>query len=278
MRRAFAGIALAALGFHVAQLQFGILSGSLGELLDVGLYHALLGAAAIGCLARAYLHRRDRLAWALVGLGLSAWSAAEVYWPLALADLDSPPYPSLADAGWLVIYPTSYAAVLLLTRSARARVPAATWLDGAIAATGASALAAALLFEPILAAATEGDAIVIATNMAYPVGDLVLLALVAGAFGLDGWRPDRRWVLLGAGLAASAVADSWYLATLAKGTYSEASVLNALWPAAALLMAAAAWQPGRRRSASRGGWRLISVPVASPSSASHCSSTTTSIA
>ena len=46
-------------------------------------------------------------------------------------------------------------------------------------------------------------------NLAYPVGDLLLLGLVVTVFGLNGWRPDPVWLLIGGGLALTAVADGY---------------------------------------------------------------------
>ena len=42
-----------------------------------------------------------------------------------------------------------------------------------------------------------------------------------------------------------ALGDGIYLFQAAKGTYVEGRLLDALWPAAALLVGAAAWQPVR---------------------------------
>ena len=262
LRRAVFALLAAALAAHVAQLTLGIASGAPGTLLNQGLYKALIVTAALVCLARAWARRADRLAWAALGLGMAAWAAADIYWSVALADMAEAPYPSLADAGWLAFYPASYAAVLVLSRRGRGPVPPAAWLDGTIAALGASAMTAAVLFEPILAVAVDGSPAVIATNLAYPVGDLLLLALVVGVLAADGWRLDRMWALFGAGLVLSAIADSWYLAALAKGTYSEGSILNALWPAAALLLAWSAWQPRRARAPVVGGRRVVVLPAA----------------
>ena len=97
-----------------------------------------------------------------------------------------------------------------------------------------AAMIAALAFEPIAHAATEGDAAAIATNFAYPVGDLILLALVVAALALSGWRPGRAWLLLAIGLALSAIADTAYLYQSAKDTYVVGGLLDSMWIASAL--------------------------------------------
>jgi two-component system, cell cycle response regulator len=233
-----------------------------GATVDSVLYDGLLFAGALVCLARVVANPSDRLAWGLVGGGLLAWAAADVYNTLVLSKLDEPPYPSLADAGWLIYYPTSYVAVLLLARRRDTRVPAGVWLDGVVASLACAALTSALLFEPILSAAVEGATAAIVTNLAYPVGDLLLLLLIVAVLGLTGWRPGRMWLVFAAGLAASAIADSWYLADTAKGTYAEGGVLDILWPLSALLIGWAAWQPRRARDLQLEGARLVVVPIA----------------
>ena len=73
-----------------------------GSTFDAVLYDGLLVAGALVCLARVVANPADRLAWGLVGGGLLAWAAADIYNTVVVSKLDDPPYPSLADAGWLV--------------------------------------------------------------------------------------------------------------------------------------------------------------------------------
>lgn len=121
--------------------------------------------------------------------------------------------------------------------------PSSLWLDGAIGASAVGALAATLAFEPILDASANASATALAVNLAYPIGDLMLLSLVVAVFGLSGWPPGRAWIVLGAGLATMAVADGAYLLRAADGTYVAGDLLGAWWPAAALLVGFAAWSP-----------------------------------
>jgi diguanylate cyclase (GGDEF)-like protein len=102
----------------------------------------------------------------------------------------------------------------------------------------------------------------VATDVAYPLADLLLLALVVGVFALAGWRPGRAWALMGAGLAAMAAADSIYAYQAAAQTYVEGTALDALWPAATLLVGAAAWAPsGRHNELRLHGWRMLTLPA-----------------
>ena len=176
-----------------------------------------------------------------------------------LANDPNPPYPSVADLLYLAFYPASYCALLLLARSRTDSFRSSLWLDGGIAALTVAALIATLAFQPIVDA-TGGTTAQIAVNLAYPVGDLLLLTLVVTVFGLNAWRPDPVWLLIGGGLALTAVADGLYLVQNATGEYVPGGLLDLAWPASALLVALAAWQPVRKQIVIR-DWLMIAVPV-----------------
>jgi two-component system cell cycle response regulator len=218
---------------------------------------ATVGAGAM-CLLRGIAIRRERLAWLLMGAGLLSWAGGDITWTVLLADDPSPPYPSVSDVLYLAFYPASYASLLLVARSRAESFRSSLWLDGAIAALTVAAVIATLAFQPIVDA-TSGSPTQIAVNLAYPVGDLLLMGLVVTVFGLNGWRLDPVWLLLGGGLALSAVADGIYLVQTAKGTYVEGTLLDAAWPASAFLVALAAWTSTKRIALH--DWVIMAVPV-----------------
>ena len=75
-------------------------------------------------------------------------------------------------------------------------------------------------------------------------------------------------MVIGLGMGLMAIGDGIYLFQAAKGTYVEGTLLDALWPAAALMVGAAAWQPTVRRAAQRiEGWRVVAIPFAAGMSA-----------
>jgi two-component system, cell cycle response regulator len=224
-------------------------------------YNGLLFAAAGLCVARSGAVPGERLAWCVTAAGLALLGAGDVWWTLFLSDLAEPAYPSVADGLWLASYPVTYAGLGLLVRARlRDSFRASLWLDGAIAALAVAAAATALVFDPVVEA-TGGSPAAVATNLAYPIGDFVLLALVAGMVALTGWRPGRAWALIGAGLAVRAIADCVYLVQTAGGTYVEGTLLDPLWPAASLLLAAGAWQRAPRAASQLDGWRLFAFPA-----------------
>ena len=55
------------------------------------------------------------------------------------------------------------------------------------------------MFETVLDS-VEGAPLGVATGLAYPLLDLVLLGIAVGALASTGWRLDRTWMLLAAGV------------------------------------------------------------------------------
>ena len=150
--------------------------------------------------------------------------------------------PNAADPLYLAFYPLVYGGLVLLTKTRLQRVPHAIRLDALVAGFTLAAVGAALMVGPI-AAATSGSLATVVVGLAYPAGDVLLLALAAGMVAIFGWRTERRWGLLVAGFTSWAVADTVYLFQTAQGSYIEGTWIDILWLVAALLVAAASWLP-----------------------------------
>jgi diguanylate cyclase (GGDEF)-like protein/putative nucleotidyltransferase with HDIG domain len=261
MRAAFAFL-VAGLVLHVvhALTHFGG-AGTDRWINDVDFDLMLVGSAA-ACLARAVLVPAERRTWAVLGAGLLLWASGDVSWSFMYAGLDDPPFPGLSDIGWLLFYPTAYVALGLLIKERVPRHHKSLWLDGAVGALAVASVVSAAIMPTITASLDDYSTAAVVTNLAYPVLDIVLIAFVIVAFSLHGWRPDRVWALLGAGLVCSAIADSWYVFQVAAGTYQEGSLLDSFWPAATILMALAAWAPARPPARVRiEGKRLLALPT-----------------
>jgi diguanylate cyclase (GGDEF)-like protein len=241
--RLFGG-ALLALAAAYAVESLLVTGGVVDRFFDAWVYNGLLLAACGCCFARAFLVRAERLPWLLLSCGLLLWTIGDLYFYFFLSGSETPPVPSLADPFYLAFYPISYVALALLLRRRMRRFHGHLWLDGLIASLAVAALGTAIVFDQVLSS-TGGSALVVATNLAYPLADLLLLALVVAMFGLTGWRFDATWALVAGGFAVFAVADSVYLYETAAGTY-DGGALDAGWPAALALIAWSAWQPIKR--------------------------------
>jgi two-component system cell cycle response regulator len=222
----------------------------------------VLVLAAVICLSRV-VRGPERAAWALIGGGLLAWSGGEIYYTAVLWTDPSPPLPSAADAGFLLFPLLVLAGAVTLLRSRARGAPRRLLIDGLTAALGVAALSAAIVFETVLET-VEGDPLAVATGLAYPLLDLVLLGVAVGALASTGWRLDRTWMLLAAGISTFWLADSLYLVRTAQGIYESGGWFDAGWWAGMVLIATAAWQPILRRDTRPAdeSLRVIAVPLA----------------
>jgi diguanylate cyclase (GGDEF)-like protein len=220
-------------------------------------YQGLVLAAVLIAAVRAATVARDRLAWSVIAFSLSCSAFAEIYYAI----VKPVAYPSLADVAWIAFYPAAYVGMVLLLRRRARSITGTLWLDGITASVAAAALGAAVIVEVVLET-TEGSLGVVATNLAYPLGDVLLLSVVFGVFSLARWRPGSVWLVLGLGMLATAIADAIYLFQTAQGTYVQGNVVDVLWPASMLLIAGAAWVPERdARGLEVAGRPLLAVPA-----------------
>jgi diguanylate cyclase (GGDEF)-like protein len=226
------------------------------------IYDSVVVAAGLACLMRAAKGGRERGAWVAIGIAMLAWAAGEIYWTLNIEGNPSAPYPSPADVGYLAFYPAALAGVYLLVRARARELDRRLWMDGAIAALGASALGAALVYQLVADHAT-GSTIEIATTLAYPLGDIVVLSVIVGLMALTRWRPGRTWTLLFAGLGTMAIADVAFTLQTYEATVPGGDWVEPIYLISAVFIGAEAWQPEAsliRSEASFDGWRELVVP------------------
>jgi len=233
------------------------LSPALGSFLNTWVYDDLVLAAGAICVARGVVSTRERLAWILMGAALLAWGAGDTIWTFA----DNPPFPYYSDVGYLAVYPLAYASIGLLLRARVGRIRASVWLDGLIGALAVAAVGTAIVFGAVLKA-TSGSPAAVATNLAYPLADLTLIALVVWSLAVTGWRLDRTWALITLGLLVFSVSDCLYLYQTSVGSYVNGGPTDIGWLGGGVLLAWAAWQPrtGKQKAASE-GWLLLAAPV-----------------
>jgi diguanylate cyclase (GGDEF)-like protein len=248
------------LGVYVVQTLLGQVDGGTGDP-ATWVYNALLVGSAVCCAARGLAASVERTPWLLLGLAIGLWASGDLYYTFYFSGVETVPFPSIADAFYLAFYPIAYVALGLLLRGRIRQFHGSLWLDGVIGALTVSAIGVAVVLDPVIET-TGGSAIVVATNLAYPLFDLLLLAMLVGVIALTGWRLDRTWVLIAAGFASFGVADSFYLYQSAAGTYVEGTLLDVGWVLATVLLACAAWQPIRRIEEARNeGWQALTLPT-----------------
>ncbi|MET0461105.1 MAG: HD domain-containing phosphohydrolase [Ilumatobacteraceae bacterium] len=188
------------------------------------------GSAAL-CVARGSRAPNERSAWWALASGFALWGAGDLYQLNVLVDRSSVSYPSIADGLWLAFYVPAYAAIISLMRKQAGSVPRAFWLDALIGGLGVGGAAAAVAFG-VVVENSNGTVAATVTNVAYPVGDIGLLALVVVAITVTGWRVKGVLRQLAPAFAIFVLADAIYVVQTDKGTLG--------WSLAALLVGIAA--------------------------------------
>jgi diguanylate cyclase len=257
------GVLLGLCVLALALVDVGLLGGGgLSGHLTAWVYSGVeLGVAGL-VIARAVLVGEQRRPWLLLGTGFAFLATGGVYYALALESKGSVPIPSLSDGGYLMFYPFAFAMIVSLIGGRAGEARDNGWLDGAIGGLTLAAVGSALMLEPVIHHSTDGTPVSVATSLAYPLGDLVLVVFVFGVFVLSGWRPGRTWLLIALGFALMAIGDSVYLFRVAEDSYRAGTILDALWPAGLLMLAYAAWSEPRRgeRPELRSGVEMMLVP------------------
>ena len=185
---------------------------------------------------------RLRWSWIATSAGCLAWAFGEAIWCYyeLVAGHDTP-FPSFADIGFL-LFPIGVVIGLWLfpTRSSgRARLA----LDSTITAAALLTVSWATTLHAVALSAGGGPRLAFAVSLAYPLGDIVVIAMVILTV-VQHSAYSRTLLLLGVGLVSMAVADSGFAYLTATGHYQTGDPIDAGWIAAFLLiMIAAATAP-----------------------------------
>ena len=219
-------------------------------------------AAALGaipCFWRAVRTAgRWRLSWAFLGAGLAAWSVGEWIWSYYEVIAGSEvPFPSLADAGYL-LFPVFCLAGLFLRPSAafvgRARLR--VLLDGTMVVASLFILSWATALGAVYHAGAQ-NTFGFVVSLAYPASDLVLITVAVLVASRA--RLDAGLLLLVGGLVSMAVADSAFAYLVAAGTYGTGAFTDVAWVAAFLAIGVSALFPVAEHANS--GERVDGSPV-----------------
>jgi diguanylate cyclase len=202
----------------------------------------------------------DRWTWACFSAATAAYLTGGLLTDLLAGTASGTASPSWADLGYLAFYPAVYAGLVLVLRTRVRRLGAVAWLDAVVTGLTAAALAADFALGAELRAA-HGEWAAVATGVTYPVADLLLLVLVAGALTALGRGAGPLWWWLTAGLALFGVTDTLYAAEVAAGSYRPGNPLDLGWGLAFVCFALAACQrSGGREGRPAPGRGALVVP------------------
>jgi len=214
---------------------------------DIGEAVAAFVAAASCGLAAARTSGRTRVAWGLFALSALSWAVGEVVWSVYEVGMGvEVPFPSLADAGFLVAIPFAVAGVLAFTSApSRLATRGETVLAGSIVALSLLFVAWAAGLSNVYATSTQSLATQVIA-LAYPVGDIIIATTLVVALRRARRADVGRMLLLIGGLACNALADSAFAYMTANGTYGVlGSALDTGWVVGYLLIALAPLWPAR---------------------------------
>ena len=187
----------------------------------------LSGAAAV--LLGIRLHRpARRLPWLLLSGVLVSFTAGDTTYNILTDYLGRDnPFPSLADAFYLAVYPMLAAALLILIRARSGGNDRAALLDALLPTAGLGLLSWVFLIAPYVrdTGLTLAEKL---TSVAYPLGDVLALAMLLNLFTAPGRKPVSI-TILGAGVTGLLVTDVLYGLRQLAGTWEVGGPTDAGW-------------------------------------------------
>src|SRR5215204_93803 len=209
-------------------------SGLLGRMWGRGTSQARVGTAVT---------RGRRWAPVLLGLGILSWVLGQAIFTYYEWVLDQPPpLPSIADVGYLSVYPFLLLGILLLPArpipvASRTRIA----LDGLMIMTGAVTFSWYFILGPVMRQGTE-TILAKAVSSAYPLADIVLIACLI----ILASRPEEHTLLpavslLALGLTLIVVADSNFAYWSLHDAYATGTLPDVGWSLGYMLVALGAF-------------------------------------
>ena len=196
-------------------------------------------ASAVAAVSARMTRGRVRAAWVSLVVGLVGFAVGSAIWLGYVLARRVPPYPSVADAAYLVL-PIAVGTTLVLlatglSRSSRTRLI----LDGLMVAASFAIVVWAGFLDEVWQA-TAQDELKIAVSMTYPVLDAAVLTIAI--LILARAQPGQRLTLalLATAVACIAVADGYFVYLAATNKQESNDWVDLGWVAGLLLLMAGA--------------------------------------
>lgn len=246
--------------------------GPTGVLVVSDIGSLLAGGFAACSAARTALvcRGRQRWAWLALTVGLAGWffgDAVWAYYELVLR-VDSAPFPSPADGGYLLFSVAACVALLLLPIGSVGQSQSRLLVDGAMVAGSLFVVFWAIGLDDVFHR-EEQSRVAFAVSVSYPIADLVLVT--AACLMLTRARSGQRAVMVVFGVAAAvmAVSDGTFVLLSADDSYVSGGAVDVGWVAGLLLFGVAAMlgarsahiELGLAKAPSRAAFWLPYVPL-----------------
>ncbi len=200
--------------------------------------------AAVACVAasRRVTTSEQRRAWRWIAAGCASFLAGQMVWNYYdLVRGAPPPYPSLADVGYLGIYACVIGGLrtLVLGQPLRRTDPELV-LDTVLVTFVVSALAYEYLLEPLLIGGAPVSPFGLVTSIGWSVGAVAVLWMILIQMLRRPAFPAATATLVLPSVIALAIGDQVYAVVALRGTYQAGGPLDLTWDTGLLLLAAAA--------------------------------------
>ncbi|MGU3503313.1 putative bifunctional diguanylate cyclase/phosphodiesterase [Mycobacterium sp. C31M] len=209
-----------------------------GAVSDLG--SIVAGMLAAGCTAVAFrrCRGRRRRAWGMLTLALGCWVLGDIVWAAHTLVLDTAPFPSPADAGYLLFYVFACVALVRLPPTSAHQFIRLTF-DGMIVAGSLFVIVWSAGLATVFGD-SEGSRFAVALAVTYPFADVLLLtvALLILASAPTGQRGVLTSVALGMSLLA--VADAAFALLDVSGRYRSGGPVDIAWVGGLLMLGVAA--------------------------------------
>jgi diguanylate cyclase (GGDEF)-like protein/PAS domain S-box-containing protein len=215
---------------------------------------SLLGLAAVAAVGWGTWRYRPntQIAWVFIGLGVLLFITGDTTYKSwhQLIGQQSIPFPSFIDAIYITMYPVLAIGLLLLARARVRGGDRASLLDALTVTLGIGLLSWTFLIGPNVRA--PGGMLVRLTAGAYPLGDILVLAMLAHLWSAGGLR-NTAGRLLAVGTMGALAADSIYgLANLHSGwNWHDGNPVDLGWIIFYACWGAAALHPSMRTLSER---------------------------
>jgi diguanylate cyclase len=206
------------------------------------LYNGIGFSAVVAVLYGVRRHQpANKRAWYFVAAGLSSFLTADIVYYLLELSTDTAPFPSIADAFYLGMYPIMIVGLIMLLRSVSPGRDVAGLIDAALITVATFAVLGILVMDTYL----ESNSISFMEQLisiSYPVMDVALVAVAARLVAAAQLR-QPTFALMVTGLFSLMVADTIYGILNVAGNFQTGGFADAFWLGFYSLIAAGALHP-----------------------------------
>ncbi len=209
-------------------------------------YYQMLASSSvlIALMGVAYHRPVRRRGWLLVLAGFGSWVVADMVSSIEQHFWRGEVYPAPSDALYLAGYVVMAAGAVVMVRTRRSGRDMTALLGALIIATGAAVVAAVFVIAP-LASASDLTTVGKVIASSYPIGDVLLIAVIVRMWASPGAQTASYRLLVSAFVLTTAGDVFWNVELIATGDLTSRGS-DVLWLGSYLAVAAAACLPSMR--------------------------------